>query len=221
MRDPIDAPAPSPPPASDGRVISLSDGVFAFALTLMVLTLAVPTPTTVPTAELPAAVRKQAHEFLSYSISFWVVVTFGFAHRRLFRLVVADDGPSGWLNVLFLFTVTFLPYPTDMTGNYSQSRFAPIFYDGSMLAVSLTLAALSEYVTGHPQLTGGALPPALRRYQRLRVATTAGPFLLSLVIASTPLGLTAARACWLLVALGHLSVRRFRPAPVAPDHAGP
>src|SRR5215204_4385331 len=125
--------APPAPPASDGRVLSLSDGVFAFALTLMVLTVTVPTPASVPSADLAAAVRRQWPEFASYAVSFLVVAVFWFAHRRLFRLVVADDGPSGWLNIAFLFAVTFLPYPTDMAGNYGDSRFAIVFYAVSMV----------------------------------------------------------------------------------------
>ena len=190
-------------------MLSVSDGVFAFALTLMILTVTVPTPATVPTADLAASVRRQWPEFLSYAISFWVVATFWFAHRRLFRLVVADDGVSAWLNMTFLFAITFLPYPTDMAGNYRDSRFALVFYDVSMVVVSLMLTALSEWVTGHPSVTGGPLHPSVRRYERLRAAATAGPFLLSLAL--VPLGLPIARACWLLTALGYLSLRRVRP----------
>jgi uncharacterized membrane protein len=214
MRDPGDAPAP--PPASDGRVLSLSDGVFAFALTLMVLTVSVPTPASVPAAELAGEVRRQWPQFASYALSFWVVAVFWFAHRRLFRLVVADDDVSGWLNVAFLFAVAFLPYPTDMAGNYRDSRFSATLYAASMVVVSLALTALSEWVTSHPRLTGGPLDRSVRRYLRLRAAATAGPFLLSLAV--LPFGLAPARACWLLVSLGHLALARFRPAlPSRPD----
>jgi uncharacterized membrane protein len=190
-------------------VLSLSDGVFAFALTLMVLTLTVPTPATVAPADLPASVRRQSPEFLSYAISFLVVAVFWFAHRRLFRIVVADDGPSGWLNIAFLFGIAFLPYPTDMWGNYMESAFALAFYDVSMAAVSLTLTVLSEWVTAHPRLTGGPLSPQVRRYQRLRAAATAGPFLLSLLL--VPVSLNAARWCLLIVPIGHLGLQRITP----------
>jgi uncharacterized membrane protein len=209
VTQPTGAAAPPEPPVTDGRVLSLSDGVFAFALTLMVLTVAVPTPATVAPADLPAAVRRQWPEFFSYAISFWVVAVFWFAHRRLLRLVVADDAPSGWLNIAFLFAVAFLPYPTDMLGNYGADGFALAFYDGSMVVTSLTLTALSEWVTAHPQLTGGPLSPRVRRYQRLRAATTAGPFLLSLLL--VPVSVTAARLCLLLIAIGHLGVQRAAP----------
>jgi uncharacterized membrane protein len=190
-------------------VLSLSDGVFAFALTLMVLTVSVPTPATVPEPGLAHAVRRQWPEFLSYAISFWVVAAFWFAHRRLYRLVVTDDSPSAWLNTAFLFAVTFLPYPTDMAGNYRDSRFALVFYDISMVIVSLTLTVLSEWITSHPHLTGGPLHPSVRRYQRLRALATAGPFLLSLALA--PFGLALARTAWLLSMLGYLGLLRVRP----------
>src|SRR5262245_17990493 len=102
------------PPASDGRVLALSDGVFAFALTLMIVTLDVPKPDDVPAADLVRTVKDQGPAFFSYTVSFWVIGLFWFAHRRMYHRVVADDAGADWLNIAFLFSIAFLPYPTDM-----------------------------------------------------------------------------------------------------------
>jgi uncharacterized membrane protein len=203
---PGDAPATPQAPASDGRVLSLSDGVFAFSLTLMVITLDVPQPSTTPTTELPEKVLSQWPEFIGYTTSFWVTGVYWFVHRALFRRVVADDGVSGWLNLVFLFFVAFLPFPTDMMGNYQDSRFALIFYSSAMVALSLTLFVLWEYIRYRPRLTGGTVSTTTWRHELLRELATAGPFALSIIVSFY--SVTLARFCWLLIFPGHMLVPR-------------
>jgi uncharacterized membrane protein len=111
-----DSPNQDPNPISDGRLISLSDGVFAFAMTLMVITLDVPKPETVSTADLPRAVQQQWPEFLSYGLTFWIIATYWFVHRRFFRQITGEDNAVGWINMLFLFSIVFLPYPLRYDG---------------------------------------------------------------------------------------------------------
>jgi uncharacterized membrane protein len=180
--------------------------VFAFALTLMVVTLDVPQPHEVTDAALPRTVRGQWPEFLSYGISFLVIGIFWFAHRRLFRQIVADDTISGWLNVLFLFCIAFLPYPTDMQGNFPDSRFALNFYNVWTVITSLALFVLWEYVRRYPRLTGGQVPPSPLGHEVLRESLIAGPFLLSILVSFV--SVDAARYCWFLLLPGHLYRRR-------------
>lgn len=194
-----------PPPISDGRLISLSDGVFAFAMTLMVITLDVPRPDTVTTAELPRTVQRQWPEFFSYLVTFWVIATLWFVHRRLFREITSEDTALGWLNIAFLFCIVFLPYPSDMMGDFADSRFALIFYAGTMVVTSFILSALSEYSRWRG-LFMKDLPPNVYREGRFRSVLVAGVMLISIGISFY--SINAARFSWLLILVGEVVIRR-------------
>jgi uncharacterized membrane protein len=196
----------SPPPLiSDGRLISLSDGVFAFAMTLMVITLDVPRPDAVTIDELPRTVQKQWPEFFSYLVTFWVIATFWFVHRRLFREIINEDTVVGWLSILFLFCIVFLPYPSDMMGNFPESQFALVFYAGTMAATSFVLSALSEYSRSRG-LFMKDLPTNVYREGRFRSVLVAGVMLVSIGISFY--SLDAARFSWLLILVGEAAIRR-------------
>jgi uncharacterized membrane protein len=201
--DPSNSSPPSP--ASDGRLISLSDGVFAFAMTLMVITLDVPKPESVSTADLPGTVQKQWPEFLSYGLTFWIIATYWFVHRRFFRQITGEDGAVGWINMLFLFSIVFLPYPCDMMGDFSDSRFALIFYATSMIVTSLVLTVLWEYSRRRGLMDKDV---AEREHIGARVRGALIPGVMLLSIALSFFSLTAARFSWTLILVGEIVLRR-------------
>jgi uncharacterized membrane protein len=59
---------------------------------------------------------------LSYVISFLVVAVYWMAHHRVFRPIRGYDGTLLWLNFLFLMTISFLPFPTSLLGEYGSSN---------------------------------------------------------------------------------------------------
>jgi uncharacterized membrane protein len=118
------------------RLIALSDGVFAFSMTLMVLTIDVPKLENVAAADMPRAVLDQWPELFSYAISFLVVGLFWLEHHRLFRYIRRHDAELIWLNICFLLCVSFLPFPTDLAGEYADQPFAVAFYATSMALTS-------------------------------------------------------------------------------------
>ena len=66
-----------------GRVLALSDGVFAIALTVLVLEIALPAATTEDT--LGRALRDLGPKYFAYVLSFLTIGTSWFLHRLLFR----------------------------------------------------------------------------------------------------------------------------------------
>src|SRR5262249_29605340 len=99
-----------------GRLLALSDGVFAIALTLLVLSLRV--DVTTPASELGAALRDVRPELYAYGLSVVVIGAFWLGHHRLYSHVLRVDAPLLWMNIVYLGLVALIPYPTDVLGRY-------------------------------------------------------------------------------------------------------
>ncbi len=125
------------------RLLSLSDGVVAIALTLLVLNLHV--PVLVPPHQNPDSPGDLLHAlsldgpiFTSYLVSFYVIAQFWLAHHRVFRMVAGHDEGLAWWNFAFLFTITIMPFTSDILGQYGAN---PLAID--LFALNLMLASLS------------------------------------------------------------------------------
>jgi uncharacterized membrane protein len=123
------------------RTIMLTDAVVAIAMTLLVL----PLVDAVPEVDLDnvgAFVQEHLSQFISFFVSFLVILLFWAAHQRLFRLVEEMTGSLRLLNGLWLLTVAFLPFPTALVGRGPTTSTTPI-YIGTVLVLALTSTAMS------------------------------------------------------------------------------
>ena len=68
-----------------GRILALSDGVFAFSLTLLVVSLSVPTATS--NSALASQLLDQAPTYFSYIISFVAVASIWYGHHESFKYI--------------------------------------------------------------------------------------------------------------------------------------
>jgi hypothetical protein len=127
-----------------------------------------------------------------YALSFFVIGQFWLAHHRLFRFIRAADRRLAVINLVFLGTMAFLPYPTSVLGEYGNGTTATVFY-----AVCIALAGLAELwlwlyavrirtlaLPGFPGAGGGGREG--RRLQRARLGRRVRrqrvqPFLVDLV----------------------------------------
>jgi uncharacterized membrane protein len=189
------------PGSSNDRILALSDGVFAFAMTLLVLGLKVPDRSEVPPSALPRQVLSQWPGFLTWVISFLVIGTFWMAHHRQFKQLRSHDNRLVWLNLLLLLCVAFLPFPTALIGQYSDTQFAVIFYACSMLITSLSLMLIGLYAARSKLLVVGAVSGQSVRAGLVRGLTVEAICLLS--IALSFVSLTAATLSWALIPVAH------------------
>lgn len=165
------------------RLIFFSDAVFAIAITLLALEIRLPAlPEAVSNAQLQDALLSLAPKYLSYVISFLVIGVFWVSHHRTFHNVVRYDGRLLWLNLLLLFFVAFMPFPTAVIGEYGN-RTGTIFY-----AATMTLAGTLQALVWWYAKTGGRLlaqPLERRVYRRslARVILVPVIFLISIFVA--------------------------------------
>jgi uncharacterized membrane protein len=215
IEDQGDRPTRPPEPGTDdddldnGRIISLSDGVFAFAMTLMVLQFDTPDPERVSPGALRAYILDQWPSLLSYTITFGVIANYWVIHHRTFRYIRTHDTALMWINILFLLCISFLPFPTDVLGDYHETAFAVQFYGLAMAVTSAMLTGLWLYLARQRRLLHDSCDELTVRYQIYRGAATCAVFLLS--VATTLLDVRIAWVCWTLLFPAHrLLARSYR-----------
>src|SRR5918998_1397528 len=163
------------------RLIFFSDAIFAIVMTLLILEIRAPdnVPPDVAATEVPNLVWALWPKFFSYVLSFLVIGTYWIAHHQTFRYVRSYNRALLWLNLAFLLNVTFVPFPTDLLGEYGELRFSGIFYAASLGTVRLLLTAVWSYVVSGPIQTSADLDPGLAKFDSFRglvVADVRRPF---------------------------------------------
>ncbi len=191
------------------RLLTLSDGVVAIALTLLVLQLKVPTLGAVGTAtssrELGEQLLHGGGQLTSYVISFYVIGQFWLAHHRVFRDISGHREGLAWWNFAFLFTITIMPFTSNLLGDYPANPLAIDIFAVNLMLASLTTQATYVFAR-HNGLVTRTDPEAVRTGQ----IRTAGLLLavgLSIGVSWVNTGL--AKYCWLLVALAPTVARRW------------
>ena len=108
------------------RIEGLADAVFAIVLTLLVIDIHAPRATS--TAALATALGDLWPDLLSYGISFVVLAFMWFGHRMEFHYITRMDRTTIAASLLFLGTVTFLPFTSSlMEKNFDQPLAVAIF----------------------------------------------------------------------------------------------
>jgi uncharacterized membrane protein len=180
------------------RLIFFSDAVFAIVMTLLVLEIRVPdVPSDVAAQEVPGLVFELWPKIFSYVLSFLVIGLYWIGHHQTFRYVRSYDRTLLWLNLVFLLSISFIPFPTDLLGEYGGLRFAVIFYAASLGMTRLLLAMVWWYVVSGPIRTSDDLDRGLANYHFWRSLAIPAIFFLSIGIAFfSP---NAAVASWVLL----------------------
>jgi uncharacterized membrane protein len=178
-----------------GRILALSDGVFAIAITLLILEIAVP-PTT-SNDGLPKALLALWPRYLAYVVSFVVIARFWVIHRLAFRLIARDDAVLVGLNLLMLLFVAFLPFPTAVLGEHGGAPAAAVLYASAVILASIASAAYWWYASGK----GSLLRPDVgrARVRALRARGLSGPVFFALTLPIAVFAPYIAKITWIFV----------------------
>jgi len=151
-----------------GRIISLTDGVFAFALTLLVLGLTVPTVlggTDVQTSnQLWSALQGDWQKFLGYAFAFVMISIWWMNHHRTFRYIQRYDFVLMWLNMMVLLEIAVMPFVLQVYTAYSSTQTAVVLFAFMQVVTGVTLNVLWRYASSGHRLVDPSLPAAEIRY---------------------------------------------------------
>jgi uncharacterized membrane protein len=126
------------------RITFFSDAVMAIAITLLIIEIVIPT---VNPEILLSELTDLLPNFLSYIISFFIIGSFWIAHHRIFTYIKRYDSNLLWLNLLFLFFVSFLPFPTALLGEYASVPLIVIIYSMTISLLSFSLLLIWIYAS--------------------------------------------------------------------------
>ena len=141
------------------RLIQFSDAVVAIAITLLVLPLL---NLADHKGTMNDMLSEGGSEIMMFFISFVVVASFWLTHREVFEGVSGCSGRLVWVNMFWLVTIVFLPFPTEVLGVHGpDGAGVRAFYIGSLLACSIAQMLLSIVIIRSPLLWRNGVRPQL------------------------------------------------------------
>jgi len=122
------------------HVISFSDAIFAFSITFMAVTIQIPDlpENLTQTQVIQSIIEKLGPRFTIYTISFFVIGVYWISYHQIFNHIVGSHVIIVWLNLVFLFFITIIPFAVDLQIDYG---FYQVIF--TLYALVLTMAGLS------------------------------------------------------------------------------
>ncbi|MET0190186.1 MAG: TMEM175 family protein [Pseudonocardia sediminis] len=176
------------------RLMMFSDGVFAIAITLLVLPL---TDTEIPDGRVGESLAALWPQMFTFALSFAVIGRYWMIHHKIFRKIVRSDARLLVLNLLYLFCIAFLPFPTSVLGEQGEEAAVVVLYAGNLIAIGLVSVTLWWYASSRGRLVTDKVSP---REARASIAAGIAPTLG--LVPSIPLAFLApdwAKYSWLLI----------------------
>jgi uncharacterized membrane protein len=181
-----------------GRILALSDGVFAFAMTLLALSLTVPlvsAPGAQASGPLWAALRADWTVFLGYAFAFVMIAVWWVAHNRTFQYLARYNSTLLWINMALLLEIAVMPFVLSIFVHYSDTMAAVDLFAGTQVALGITNTVLWDYARRAKLLKPNVPEAAASFYSRrgwLSAAVFAGSIGISFV------SVEAAEVSWIL-----------------------
>lgn len=111
------------------RLETISDGIFAIVMTLLILDVRLPVNALINSnADLLDALYIIKPKIISFAVSFFIISGFLVGHHFIFSLISKSNGLFLWVNILYLLTISFLPFPTSILAQSSDNFVALCFY---------------------------------------------------------------------------------------------
>ena len=159
------------------RLVFFSDAIFAIAMTLLVIDLKVPQGSTAW-----EVLVDQSQAFFAYALSFTIIALNWMAHHRKVRVIKAHDGRLMMLDLVLLFFVAFVPFPTSLLSEYGAQPAAVVLYAFVVGLLSILQYLVWSYAWRHG-FVDKSVDLELYRFNRRNQFTTPLVFWLSIPIA--------------------------------------
>ncbi len=133
---------------SKNRLETLVDGIFAIAMTILVLGITPPKPDkSLAQVELTSQIIGLFPEFFIFLVSFLILAGFWLGHHRQFHFVRVIDSRLLWINILLLSSLVFIPFSTDVAGDYPDILIAVLLFHINIIIIGLIFSYHALYIS--------------------------------------------------------------------------
>jgi uncharacterized membrane protein len=128
------------------RLAGISDGIFSVGMTLLVLALAVPTVSGGATEpDLWRELLRLGPNVLVYTMSFMTLGIFWVGQGSQLNQLARSNRNYSWLQLVFLFGVTLVPFSTALLARFPTYRVALVEYWLNIVLLGMALLAAFQY----------------------------------------------------------------------------
>ncbi|GAA2308483.1 DUF1211 domain-containing membrane protein [Streptomyces caniferus] len=180
---------------SAGRLLALSDGVFAIAMTLLALDIKLPDG--LDSAGFTRALGDVMPKVWAYLLSLLVIAACWRGHFQIFRYVREVDGTVIRLGLLSLGLVALMPFPTTMLAEYGDQPESVAVYSAAVAAMVATELALTAVLWKRPWLGSAPVPDPIARNDVVDLGSTVVVFAIAVPLAFV--SPTDAKFWWLVL----------------------
>jgi TMEM175 potassium channel family protein len=164
------------------RLTAISDGIFAVGMTLLVLGLAVPAVQAVKTeGDLLGQIRDLLPAIVTYFMSFLTLGIFWVGQQTQLSEVLRANRAYTWIHLVFLLSVTLVPFSTQLLARFHWSRVALVVYWLNILVMGTALLVGAEYA-GRSGLFPREAAPKILRLVRRRVYGAQALYLVAVLL---------------------------------------
>lgn len=179
---------------STDRKVSLSDAVIGIAATLLILDVKVPEGHSFSRDGMVSFLARVGDQLVACAVTFVLIGSYWMVHRRIVDHLKRSSTVVAWLNLLFLFCISLLPFATALLNAYPDDEAAVVLYGlthifcGGSLALAWAYASRRELTNCSKIVRDG-----------LRVETLLAPSLCLLAIMTSTFSRTLAIVVFLAV----------------------
>ena len=155
------------------RLMAFSDGVLAIAITILVLGIDIPEGHSFSEQGLFAFLARIRHDVVVYAASFWIIGSFWVQHHAVFNYFRYCNRWLLWLNTLFLFSITLIPFLAKLKSIYKQEPKVVLLFGAGFILTGLSLLAIWRYAIAKRELHKSfPIDPAVIRSMTRRILIT-------------------------------------------------
>ena len=156
------------------RLVNFSDAVVAIAITLLVLPL-VDSASSIGTMGPAHYLDENRNRLFAFALSFAVIGLFWWGQHQMFEIVSSYNSVLVWGMFAWLFSIVFLPFPTELLGASRQSSVTVHgIYVGTMVVAAMATLVQQWAIVRWPEL---------QDEEERGSATTDSAFVLAIIMA--------------------------------------